>query len=87
MCSFLGMPRYFGRGIGSPGLYTLLGHRSFELLLSVLDDVSERDDELLNSRFARSRNGMSKRRYRVPGVRRIKEYRGAAVFVAGCVQR
>jgi len=61
LCSFLGIARYFGRGIGSPGRYTLLGHLCVDVL-SLEDDF---DRELLSvfdrgrKRFlAFSRRGM-----------------------------
>jgi len=44
LCSFLGIARYFGRGMGSPGRYTLLGH----LCVDVLSFEDDFESELLS---------------------------------------
>jgi hypothetical protein len=59
LCSFFGGARYLGRGMGSPGLYTLLGHRSWESVESVLESVSSLTfRERLKKALARARIGI-----------------------------
>lgn len=61
LCSFLTGARYFGRGIGSPGLYTFEGHRSRPSFESDVEDfeTEEFGDAFRRAFLMRSRNAMA----------------------------